>query len=273
MPDRLANFDELAGCPSERRVLPRSFGGICPIALLVVAPLSALADQPPRPDRSVRVELLKLSIDHHCTAMRMTELLAGTDPKRDAAIPPTEGTAPTHGFGATQVDASLNDLRPLMRRDNRMQREEIVTLQTCLREWYGIAYEPQLWPDGAELIRRLAQSGRGDAFEHVFLETFHRYHRTLLRPLDGCLTGSDPAHHDLRRLCSQMWHGQTADIEEMRQELERHFAIADFWSLPDAQPLGSMDGPPRSQHDGGQPQSEPGRRGPHWSPSRVRHAY
>lgn len=258
--------------------MPRSFGGICPIAFLVVAPLSALADQLGRRlTGPFEIELMRLSIDHHFTAMRMTELPPGTDPKRDTAIPPTEGTAPARGFGATQIDASSRGLRSLMRRDNRMQREEIATLQTCLRERCSVTYEPQLWPDGAELIRRLAQSGRGDAFDHVFLETFHRHHRTLLRPLDGCLTGSDPAHHDLRRLCSQMWHGQTADIKEMRQELERHFAIADYRPFPDAQPLGSMDGPPRSQHDGGQPQPQaqpqPGRRGPHWSPSHVRHAY
>ena len=226
---------------------------VCLLALLA-APLPALADEPGRGlSGQFEVELMKLVIDHHFAAMRMTELAAGTDRQRDAAVAPAEGTSPTPGYGAAKAAASLDHVRSLARRNNRMQREEIASLQTYLREWYGVAHEPQVRPDGAELIRTLAQAGRGEAFDHAFLETFSRHHYTLLQPLNGCLTGSDPAHHDLRRLCSQMWHGQTADVDEMRQELERHFQIADYRPFPDAQPLGPMEGPPRGEHSGPQP--------------------
>lgn len=46
-------------------------------------------------------------IDHHYSALRMSELAAGTDTQRNAAVVnPTEGTAPTPGFVATVAKAS-----------------------------------------------------------------------------------------------------------------------------------------------------------------------
>lgn len=234
--------------------MTRSTTAACVLAVGLAAPLRVLADQPGRGlTAPFKVDLMKLVIDHHFAAMRMTELAAGTDPQRDAAVAPTEGTSPTPGFGATQANASLDDLKSLARRNNRMQREEIATLQTYLREWYGIAHEPQVRPDGAQLIRVLAQSGRSEAFDHAFFEVFSRHHYTLLQPLNGCLTGSELTHDELRRLCSQAWHSQTEDIEEMRQELERSFSISDYRPFPDDQPLDPMRGPPRGEHSGGQP--------------------
>jgi hypothetical protein len=42
-----------------------------------------------------------------------------------------------------------------------------------------------------------------------------------------CLTGSE-LRRCAHRLCTQKWHSQTADIDDMRRRLERHFEIADF---------------------------------------------
>jgi hypothetical protein len=71
--------------------------------------------------------------------------------------------------------------------------------------------------------------------------------------VNGCLTGSELRHTDLRRLCTQMWHSQTSDIDEMRHELQRHFGIADYQPFKGKQPLNAESGPPRGQHSGSQP--------------------
>ena len=67
----------------------------------------------------------------------------------------------------------------MARRNNRMQREEIMTLQRFLREWYGIDYQPRFARTlGPPLIlleraagRRLQPSGR-----------FSRHHYALMSP-------------------------------------------------------------------------------------------
>ena len=218
------------------------------LGLASLIPAPSWADQPGRGlTGPFEIEFMKLTIDHHFTAMRMTELAAGTDPERNGAIAPNEGTSPTPGFPAAQAKATLADLKSLARRNNRMQREEIMMLQGFLRDWYGLTYEPKIRSDGRALLRVLDQAGRGRDFDHAFYETFSRHHLTLLEPLNGCLTGSELRHTDLRRLCNQMWHSQTSDIDEMRNELQRHFDIADYQPFEGKQPLIPSGGAPRGQ--------------------------
>lgn len=233
---------------------PQAAACVLGVGLVSLAPAHGWADQPGRGlTGPLEVEFIKLTIDHHFTAMRMTELAAGTDPERNGAIAPNEGTSPTPGFPATQAKATLADLKSLARRNNRMQREEIMMLQGFLRDWYGVKYEPKVRGDGQALLSVLDQVGRGRGFDHAFYETFSRHHFTLLEPLNGCLTGSELRHTDLRRLCSQMWHSQTSDIDEMRHELERHFDIADYQPFRGKQPLNNPGGAPRGQHGGDRP--------------------
>lgn len=240
--------------------MSRSFAGAMAAGFLVatslttLAPTAARAEQPGRGlTARFEVEFMKLAIDHHFAAMRMTELAVGTDPTRNAGLAPGEGTSPTPGFDASPAKASLDDLKSLARRNNRMQREEILTLQGYLRDWYRIGYEPKVRPESRPLIAALEGASRGREFDHAFFETFSRHHFSLLAPINGCLTGSELRHDELRRLCTGMWHSQSADIDEMRQELLRHFGIADYRPFRDNEPLTPAAAPPRGQHGGDQP--------------------
>lgn len=232
----------------------RIAGCLLGLALASFAPAYSWADQPGRGlTGPFEVEFMKLTIDHHFTAMRMTELAAATDLQRNGPPTASEGTAPTPGFPSVQAKAALADLKSLARRNNRMQREEIMMLQGLLRDWYGVKHEPRIRADGRILLGVLEKASPGKEFDHAFYEAFSRHHFTLLQPVNGCLTGSELRHTDLRRLCNQMWHSQTSDIDDMRHQLQRHFNIADYQPFKGKQPLNVQGGAPRGQHSGPQP--------------------
>ncbi|UUX96679.1 DUF305 domain-containing protein [Aquabacterium sp. J223] len=213
---------------------------------LAFAQVPAVADSPGQ-GRTARfeIEFMKLTIDHHYSALRMTELAAGTDMQRSPDIAASEGTAPTPGFGATPAKATLDDLKSLARRNNRMQREEIMTMQRFLRDWYGVDHQPRLREDGRAAIAVLERTPAGAAFNRSFYESFSRHHYMLLEPVNGCVTGTDLAHEDLRRECNMAWHNQTADIQMMRTELKKHFGIVDFQPFRGLDPLQPRDDGPR----------------------------
>ena len=215
-------------------------------------PVGAMADAPGQGlTARFEVEFMQMTIDHHFAALRMTELAAGTDTERKADISPNGGTSPTPGYGATQAKSSLDDAKSLARRNNRMQREEILTLQGFLRDWYGIQYQPKVRPENAVQIAILERAQLGADFDHAFFETFSRHHYTLMEPVNACMTGIDLTHMDLRRECQNMWHSQIGDIEMMRHELQKHFGIADYQPFRGLEPLRGNSGLPRGQHSGG----------------------
>lgn len=216
-----------------------------------VMPSLARADMPGAGLTSgFEVEFMKMAIDHHYAALRITELAAGTDLQRNGEISPMEGTSPTPGFAATQPKATLDDLKSMARRNNRMQREEIMTLKEFLRDWYKIEYQPRLRHDGREMVALLEQARPGADFNHLFYEVFSRHHYTLMEPVNGCMAGTDLQHEALRRECRLMWMSQTADIEMMRHELKRHFGIADYQPFKGREPLHDGKSAPLGQHSG-----------------------
>ncbi|MDQ9172485.1 hypothetical protein Q8A64_18970 [Oxalobacteraceae bacterium R-40] len=148
---------------------PKAFVLHSVIAFSVLGTLvvPAHADGPGR-GRSAQFEkdYLTFIINHHFSALRMTELTAGTDVQRDAAVNnPEEGTAPTPDFPATPAKASSDEIKSMARMANRMQREEIAKAQRFLRDWYGVNHTPQLTQQAQQQIQALTQAGTGNAFE------------------------------------------------------------------------------------------------------------
>lgn len=220
-------------------------------AAVVLLPLAAFANAPGQGlTARFEVEFMEMTIDHHFAALRMTELAAGTDLQRNPEISGAEGTSPTPGYAATPAKASLDDLKSMARRNNRMQREEIMTLQRFLREWYGIQYQPKVRGENNAMIALLERAQPGAEFNHVFYETFSRHHYTLMEPVNACMTGTDLSHFQLRRECQGMWHSQISDIDMMRHELREHFGIVDYQPFSGQQPLRGGGGSPRGQHSG-----------------------
>jgi uncharacterized protein (DUF305 family) len=204
---------------------------------LLMLPLPLAADGPGRGlTAQFEIDFLKLTIDHHFGALRLTELAAGTDTKRNAEISPREGTSPSPEYPSTAAKALLDEVKSLARRNNRMQREEILTAQTFLREWYGITYEPRLTADALEAITHLEEAEPGKAFDIEFMEIFSRHHFMIVQAATACLVASELRHHELRRLCRGFVDNQISDIDEMRHLLCEQYGICDY------QPLEGMEG-------------------------------
>ena len=114
-------------------------------------------------------------------------------------------------------------------------------MQRFLRDWYGIDYQPRLREDGKVAINLLEKVQPGADFNRLFYETLSRHHYMLMKPVNGCMTGSDLMHRDLRRECQGMWHSQIADIGMMRNELKKHFGIVGYQPFRGLEPLRSPD--------------------------------
>jgi len=221
-------------------------------ATTAFASSSTYADGPGRGlTANFEVALMETIIDHHFSALRMTELAAGTDVRRSGSLSPTEGTSPSPGFPPTQAKASSDEIKSNARMENRTQREQILQLQSLLHEWYGVNYQPQLRPEQQAAIGILEHAQPGESFDRAYLEVFSHHHYQLFKPLNGCITGVDRRHVELVRLCNQMWHAQTSAVDEMRELLEKNFRIEDYQPFSDATPLQPEGGSLRGQHSGG----------------------
>jgi len=218
----------------ENAMLPRSTRRrvFSTLALVMGASLAGppLAADSPGRGRTAQFETtyLKFIIDHHYSALRMTELAAGTDATRDPEISPTEGTSPSPGFDATSPRATLPEILSMARTANRMQREEILRAQTFLREWYGIDYQPRLRASGRAFIAVLEKAPAGRDFDRLFLQAFSRHHYEALHPTVDCLVDRELRHDQLERYCNGIVHAQTNEITDMRELLCREFDFCDF---------------------------------------------
>jgi len=218
---------------------------LLPLRLLLAFAVvfSALASAPVQasaPGRGLtapfKVSYLEFIIDHHFAALRMTELAAGTQPTRTAGSSPDDGTSPTPGFAATPAKATLNDLKSLARRNNRGQREEIMTAQTFLKNWYGISYQPKISTENQQRIQILEQAAPGDDFNVKFMEVFSRHHYSATTRSVECLVSSELTHIDLDRYCHNIVNSQLSDIDQMRR------LLCDDYNICDYQPLGGLAG-------------------------------
>jgi uncharacterized protein (DUF305 family) len=203
-----------------------------------LAPSAVLADPGTGLTKQFEINFLEFAIDHHFSALRMTELAAGTDTIRNGTISPSEGTSPSPGFPATAAKADLANLKSLARRENRTQREEILTAQNLLKSWYGITYQPSIRPEN-----RQQNAKAGNDFEKNFMEVLARHHFTIIQQASACLVSADlhHLHSDLDRYCRGIVESQLADIDELRHTLCSEFNICDYQPLTD--PKGSFTDP------------------------------
>ena len=198
-------------------------------ALLLITATSTIADTPGR-GRTAAFEMnyLRFIINHHFSALRMSELAAGTDQIRDAAMSATEGTAPTEGFPSTPSKSRLDGIKSMARMANRVQREEIAMAQEMLREWYSTEHRPVVTPDGQRLIDAVDAAPSGRAFDQVFLMNFSRHHYMAMQPSLDCQVHRELEHDKLDRYCRGIVHAQVNEITEMRMMLCREFSLCDY---------------------------------------------
>ena len=220
-------------------VMVQELRGRAAVRMLISATLtlatvatSAVADQPGRGLVSVvEQQYLKFIIDHHYSALRITELAAGTDVMRDAALDPAEGTSPTPGTSVVSAKAHSADLRSMARRENRTQREEIQEARGFLKNWYGVDYEPRLRSMGKAQIALLEKTPGGEQFDHLYMEVLARHHYAAIVPSTACQVSADVEHEPLRRYCSGVVHMQISEIDTLREMLCDRFSVCDYLPL------------------------------------------
>ncbi|TCS33092.1 DUF305 family protein family protein [Paucimonas lemoignei] len=206
---------------------------VCSVATVMLStPFFTLAhaDEPGR-GQTAQFERNYLTniINHHYSALRITELAAGTDQQRDAALNnPQEGTAPTPGTSPTPAKASSDEIKSMARQANRMQREEIKTAQRFLQEWYGQQHTPTLTQEGQQQIQRLEQTAAGNQFDRAYLEVFSNHHYGALHPSLDCEVKVDIRHEPLKNYCHGIVEHQKIEINNMREQLCKRFNVCDF---------------------------------------------
>lgn len=203
------------------------------VGAFALLPLAANADSPGTGlTAPFEREFLASIIDHHFSALRMTELAAGTDSARDPQLSnPAEGTSGTPGFQPSQPKAQADEIKSMARRENRMQREEIATAQGFLRQWYGTSHEPVLTALGRRQIRLLEEARPGADFDHLWLEALSRHHYLAVTMATDCLVAADLKHDALHRYCSGIQHAQINGINDMREMLCKTKNICDYQPL------------------------------------------
>lgn len=184
------------------------------------------------------IDYLKFIIDHHFSALRMTELAAGTSAGQSS---PRKGVPNTPGFPPSQQKATMRDLISMAVKANRMQRQEIAEAQAFLRDFYGTTYQPTIRPENQQMIALLDSIPAGRDFDHHFMETFARHHYTAVVRSVDCVVGSDLRHRDLERYCGDIVEAQLKEINMLREMLCASFQICDYQPFTD--PKGQHSGP------------------------------
>jgi len=165
------------------------------------------------------VQYLTFTIDHHYSALRITELAAGT-----AAVGSSSNYAGSPNvFLSTPAKATDPVALQISIMANKGQRREILEAQGFLQTYYGITYEPSLQPYLAPVVSFLDQASAGDPFNIAFLEDFSGHHATLVPPSQQCITMA--VHADVQAYCAGIVANQTMQISQMRTELATVYGI------------------------------------------------
>lgn len=198
------------------------------VCLTSIGAINAIADEPGIGKTApFEIRYLTMMIDHHYSALRVTELAAGTEKEITSEISPQERVHPTPGFNATEPRAVLPDIKSMSRSANRIQREEILTAQQFLKDWYGIEHQPQLSPDAQQMIAKLEVLD-GAAFDKAFLMSFASHHYEAAQSSLQCLVARDLEHHELHRYCENIVNAQVNEIDHMRHLACKHYQVCDI---------------------------------------------
>jgi len=180
-------------------------------------------------------DFLEFTIDHHFSALRITELAAGTA----ATGSSSHFAGSPNAFPSTPARATDPVVLEMATTANSAQRMEIVDTQGMLEDFYDIGYVPRMRSSQGQLVDALEAAPSGDPFNIAFLEIFSGHHATLLPPAREC--ASVAPHAEVRAMCANMVAAQTREIEEMRAHLASRYGITEipYVTIPnsDGRPL------------------------------------
>ena len=212
-----------------RRTLTRSLAGRLPARTIAAAAVLGAVGMLPTTARAVpmtesplfanEVQYLTFTIDHHFSALRMTELAAGTSTvgssSNYAGSPDAFPSSPAKATNPVALSISM--------RANMGQRREILEAQGFLQTFYGISHVPILASYLAPPVAFVDQATAGDPFNIAFLEAFSGHHATLVPPSQACVTAA--VHVEVQAYCAGIVANQTMQISQMRAELATTYGI------------------------------------------------
>ncbi|MFP8958969.1 DUF305 domain-containing protein [Streptomyces nanhaiensis] len=128
-------------------------------------------------------EFLTMTVDHHFGGVRVAELCVDK--------------------------ATRADLKGLCGKIEREQSEQVGTMRSWLRTWYGTDETPSVPPETRPMLEELSGlSGR--TFDVALSRHFAQHHREFLPDADKCRKHAK--HAELRALCDRMYETQAEEI-------------------------------------------------------------
>lgn len=147
----------------------------------------ASAPAPSPSARNFEIRFMTGMIDHHQMAIEMAEICL--------------------------AKAVHEELRSMCQNIIAAQSAEIEQMQSWLRDWYGMTYEPMMKPGDQKMLERLALLS-GAEFEVAFMEMMIKHHEGAIKEARQCLDKA--AHAELRELCQNIIATQSAEIQQLQ---------------------------------------------------------
>lgn len=119
--------------------------------------------------------------------------------------------------------ATHDPLRDLCAKEVKDQQMQINMMQSWLKKWYGIDYEPRLDAQGKAIVQYVSSLGGGRTFEIGFMENLIPHHLSAIIMSESCVKR---AYHDaLKDMCENVISSQTMSIRMLNDWL------CDWYSL------------------------------------------
>jgi len=182
--------------PRTRQILPLAVVAGLLLSALFAAPSAASAPAPDRATQEFEIKFMERTIEHHLLGIEMAELCV-----EKATDPPPAG------------DATLVDTCQTIIAD---QSAEVEQLQTWLRDWYGIEFQPKLPGGTLNQLEMLA----GEDFDVAVSEMFIEHHLRQIKLSTRCLLRAE--HRELQQFCQHTIDVQSADIVTFETILRQH---------------------------------------------------
>jgi len=163
---------------------------------LLAVPTLASGPAPERPTQRFEINFMEGTIEHHLLGVAMAELCV-----QKTTEPPPEG------------DTTLRELCASIAQN---QAAEAAQLQSWLRDWYGIEFEPDIKPGPLKQLER----AEGEQFDIKVSDMFIEHHLVQLKNSTKCLLKA--FHPELLALCQQTIVAQSAEILTFRDILQQH---------------------------------------------------
>jgi uncharacterized protein (DUF305 family) len=168
------------------------------VALAVSVP--ALADRPaPTPAAAhFEVKFMTDMIDHHMMAVMMSQHCV--------------------------EKAVREELRTMCQEIIAAQTKEIQQMQTWLKDWYGISYEPDDMQMTGQMKKLMAMSGA--TFEIEFMQMMIKHHFQAIKEAQQCQRKA--YHPELLQLCQNIESTQAREIQQMQTWLCAWYGICNW---------------------------------------------